>query len=158
MGSEMTPAPLTGGGTSRPPWSSSSLEETETEQPHHGSAPCVANAPKQADDADSLARDMSCVSFMPRASTSTYVAQAPTPSAPLPTYRGVPPLPAPPPMGRGTPTPPASPPTGRARTTSSAPPPVGRRTPASTVPSMWIRRHRPHRLPLLGSGGADSTI
>jgi hypothetical protein len=44
MGSEVTPAPLEGG-TSRPPLSSSSLEEMEMEQPHHGSAPCPTNAP-----------------------------------------------------------------------------------------------------------------
>jgi hypothetical protein len=38
------------------------------------SAPRPTNAPIQADDVDSLARDMSRVSFMPEASTSTYIA------------------------------------------------------------------------------------
>jgi hypothetical protein len=48
-----------------------------------GSAPRLVNAPRPANNVDSLARDLSCVSLTPGASTSTHVAPTLTPLAPL---------------------------------------------------------------------------
>jgi hypothetical protein len=53
-----------------------------------GSTPCLVDAPKPADDADSLARDLTSVRLTARASTSTRVSQAPTLLVPPPVAWG----------------------------------------------------------------------
>jgi hypothetical protein len=63
-----------------------------------GDAPRLVDALKQANDADSLARDLLCISFTPGASTSVNVAPTLTPLAPS-VGREMPAASTPPPMG-----------------------------------------------------------
>jgi hypothetical protein len=86
QGSEATPAPLAHGRTTRLP-PRPPRQRRRRRNNHNrvtGSAPRPVGAPGPADDTDSLARDLTSFSLMPRASTSTHVAPAPTRLAPPP--------------------------------------------------------------------------